>query len=108
MKMAWPSRRATHISWRTSVAGPSRFPARSNILAAQFSRALPSPWCSTPLENLWSKTGLSRIDYFALVDAQTLEPRDALASDVRLIAAAVIGATRLIDNLAIQDVAEPR
>jgi pantoate--beta-alanine ligase len=46
--------------------------------------------------------GFSRIDYFALVDAATLEPREAPAGEMRLIAAAVIGTTRLIDNLAVQ------
>lgn len=45
--------------------------------------------------------GFSRIDYFALVDAKTLEPLDAASGEMRLIAAAVIGTTRLIDNLAI-------
>jgi pantoate--beta-alanine ligase len=45
--------------------------------------------------------GFSRIDYFALVDAATLEPLDAPQGDMRLIAAAVIGTTRLIDNLGI-------
>ena len=45
--------------------------------------------------------GFLRIDYVALVDAATLEPLDAPAGDMRLIAAAVIGTTRLIDNLAI-------
>jgi pantoate--beta-alanine ligase len=45
--------------------------------------------------------GFVRIDYFALVDAATLEPLDAPAGDMRLIAAAVIGATRLIDNLPV-------
>ena len=45
-----------------------------------------------------SQAGFSRIDYFALVDAATLEPLDAPAGTMRLIAAAVIGATRLIDN----------
>lgn len=45
--------------------------------------------------------GFSRIDYFALVDASTLEPVESAAGEMRLIAAAVIGATRLIDNLAI-------
>jgi pantoate--beta-alanine ligase len=43
--------------------------------------------------------GFSRIDYFALVDAATLQPLDEPAGDMRLIAAAVIGTTRLIDNL---------
>ena len=47
------------------------------------------------------EAGFSRIDYFALVDAATLEPLDAAKGDMRLIAAAVIGTTRLIDNLAI-------
>lgn len=45
--------------------------------------------------------GFSRIDYFALVDAETLEPLEETGADMRLIAAAAIGTTRLIDNLAI-------
>ena len=45
--------------------------------------------------------GFSRIDYFALVDALTLQPLEEPRGEMRLIAAAVIGTTRLIDNLAI-------
>ena len=45
--------------------------------------------------------GFSRIDYFALVDATSLQPLDEPNGDMRLIAAAVIGTTRLIDNLAV-------
>jgi pantoate--beta-alanine ligase len=45
--------------------------------------------------------GFLRVDYVALVDAATLEPRDSLQGDMRLIAAATIGSTRLIDNLAV-------
>jgi pantoate--beta-alanine ligase len=45
--------------------------------------------------------GFLRIDYFALVDSETLEPLDSPQGDMRLIAAAVIGTTRLIDNLAV-------
>ena len=47
------------------------------------------------------EAGFSRIDYFALVDAQSLEPLDAPAGQMRLIAAAAIGSTRLIDNLPV-------
>jgi pantoate--beta-alanine ligase len=47
------------------------------------------------------EAGFSRVDYFALVDGGTLEPLDAPAGEMRLIAAAVIGSTRLIDNLAV-------
>jgi pantoate--beta-alanine ligase len=46
-------------------------------------------------------SGFSRIDYFALVDAATLEPLEAAQGQMRLIAAAMIGTTRLIDNLAV-------
>ena len=45
--------------------------------------------------------GFSRIDYFELVDATTLEPLDEPQGEMRLIAAAVIGTTRLIDNLPV-------
>jgi pantoate--beta-alanine ligase len=45
--------------------------------------------------------GFSRIDYVALVDAMTLEPLDRPSGAMRLIAAAVIGTTRLIDNLPV-------
>ena len=45
------------------------------------------------------EAAFSRIDYFALVNARTLEPLDAPAGEMRLIAAAAIGPTRLIDNL---------
>jgi pantoate--beta-alanine ligase len=54
------------------------------------------------------EAGFSRIDYFALVDAASLEPVDVAAGEMRLIAAAVIGGTRLIDNLAVENVVEPR
>jgi len=45
--------------------------------------------------------GFARIDYFALVDAGTLEPIEQPKGEMRLIAAAVIGATRLIDNVPV-------
>jgi pantoate--beta-alanine ligase len=45
--------------------------------------------------------GFNRIDYFALVDSATLEPLDTPAGEMRLIAAAVIGTTRLIDNISV-------
>ena len=47
------------------------------------------------------EAGFSRVDYFALVDARTLEPLDNPQGEMRLIAAATIGTTRLIDNIAV-------
>ena len=45
--------------------------------------------------------GFNRIDYFALVDSATLEPVEVPSGEMRLIAAAVIGTTRLIDNIRV-------
>ena len=45
--------------------------------------------------------GFSKVDYLALVDADSLEPLDRRSDRMRLIAAAVIGTTRLIDNLPV-------
>ena len=46
--------------------------------------------------------GFARIDYLALVDSSTLEPLERAGGAMRLIAAAVIGKTRLIDNLSVE------
>ena len=53
-------------------------------------------------KNLLRNAGFSKVDYLALVDAATLEPLDAPQGEMRLIAAAVIGSTRLIDNLMVE------
>ncbi len=45
--------------------------------------------------------GFTRIDYLALVDAVSLEPLEQASGEMRLLAAAVIGSTRLIDNLPV-------
>lgn len=45
--------------------------------------------------------GFGQIDYFALVECETLEPITEPRGAMRLIAAAQIGTTRLIDNLAV-------
>jgi pantoate--beta-alanine ligase len=45
--------------------------------------------------------GFLRVDYFALVDAATLEPLDKPSGEMRLIAASTIGTTRLIDNISV-------
>ncbi len=47
------------------------------------------------------EAGFDPIDYVALVDAATLEPVERLDGPARLIAAAKLGRTRLIDNLPV-------
>ena len=46
--------------------------------------------------------GFASVDYLALVDAATLEPLDHAQGDMRLISAATIGKTRLIDNVRVE------
>jgi pantoate--beta-alanine ligase len=48
-----------------------------------------------------AQSGFSGVDYLALVDAETLEPLRAPGGSMRLIAAATIGTTRLIDNVPV-------
>jgi pantoate--beta-alanine ligase len=45
--------------------------------------------------------GFGPVDYVALCDAESLAPLPALDRDARLLAAAWIGKTRLIDNIAV-------
>jgi pantoate--beta-alanine ligase len=45
--------------------------------------------------------GFLKIDYLALVDSASLEPLSEVAGEMRLIAAATIGGTRLIDNVRV-------
>ena len=47
------------------------------------------------------KAGFSKVDYLNMADAQTLEPMDEPDRPARLLAAAWIGRTRLIDNIAV-------
>jgi pantoate--beta-alanine ligase len=49
-----------------------------------------------------AKAGFDPIDYVELRDSETLEPVTAVDRPARLLAAARIGRTRLIDNLAVE------
>lgn len=52
-------------------------------------------------EGALREAGFAKIDYVALVDAGSLEPLDAPSDEMRLLAAATLGTTRLIDNLGV-------
>jgi len=47
------------------------------------------------------QAGFSQVDYVALCDAETLQPVESLTRPARILAAARIGRTRLIDNLPV-------
>ncbi|RST29411.1 pantoate--beta-alanine ligase [Sphingomonas ginkgonis] len=55
----------------------------------------------TAAARLWA-AGFDPIDYVALVDAESLEPLAEARGRMRLIAAARLGTTRLIDNLPVE------
>ena len=46
-------------------------------------------------------SGFASVDYVSLVNATTLDPVDTFCGELRLLAAAKIGSTRLIDNLGL-------
>ena len=48
-----------------------------------------------------TESGFTKIDYFELRDAETLAPAVNLQRPARLLAAAWLGATRLIDNVPV-------
>jgi pantoate--beta-alanine ligase len=51
--------------------------------------------------------GFDRVDYLTVVDAESLAPIELVAGPTRIAAAAWLGRTRLIDNVAIQPIVEP-
>jgi pantoate--beta-alanine ligase len=53
-----------------------------------------------------AKAGFDPVDYIELRDAETLEPVATLERPARLLAAAKLGRTRLIDNLAVLPISE--
>ena len=76
-------------------------PRALNEAAEQILSGAPVPEALVEAKNRLRAAGFSRIDYVALVNAMTLEPLDLPGGPMRLIAAAVMGTTRLIDNIAV-------
>jgi pantoate--beta-alanine ligase len=59
-------------------------------------------WVLAEIENGLLMAGFDSVDYAVLADAASLEPLDALGDEpARLLVAARIGGTRLIDNMAV-------
>ena len=83
--------------------------ARATILPRSLERAVEAIEGGMPVEQALDHArhalydaGFSVVDYVALVDEATLEPVSEPAGRMRLIAAATIGGTRLIDNLPVE------
>jgi len=58
-------------------------------------------WALAEAKRTLGEAGFDPIDYVALVDPETLEPLSSSGGAMRLIAAATLGRTRLIDNLPV-------
>ena len=76
-------------------------PEALTTAAAAIGSGSPVPTTLAAAKQSLVDAGFLKIDYVALVDAATLEPLDSPAGAMRLIAAATIGGTRLIDNIAV-------
>ena len=76
-------------------------PCALNIARDSILGRTPVPIALRDAKQALVDAGFLRIDYLALVDSSTLEPLQAPAREMRLIAAAMIGTTRLIDNLPV-------
>ena len=75
--------------------------ALNEAAAAIRSGASVSETLATAVDRL-KTAGFAKVDYVALVNPLTLEPLDKAEGPMRLIAAATIGTTRLIDNLPVE------
>lgn len=53
------------------------------------------------MRRVWNELGFTKIDYLALCDAATLEPLSVYKPGARLLVAAWLGKTRLIDNIEV-------
>ena len=76
-------------------------PRALNDAAEQIRSGVPVGEALAGAKERLKAAGFSRIDYVALVNALTLQPLDRPGGPMRLIAAAVIGSTRLIDNIPV-------
>jgi pantoate--beta-alanine ligase len=83
-------------------ARASMFPRVLERIAARIRRGEPVDRTLEDARHALYDAGFSVVDYVALVNAVSLEPLDAPAGRMRLIAAATISGTRLIDNLAVE------
>jgi pantoate--beta-alanine ligase len=79
----------------------SAFPAALEFARDAIRRGVDERTAIDQAVNMLRNAQFSRVDYFVLVDAASLEPLKELKGEMRLIAAAVIGTTRLIDNIAL-------
>ena len=98
-------------AWRASSSNPCALSARAiarqlnRVLFTMAARIAADPTrCQSEIE--WGMeelrvAGFDRIDYLAVCDAASLKPLEVADRPARVLAAAFIGRTRLIDNVPV-------
>jgi pantoate--beta-alanine ligase len=94
------SSRNLYLTEEERVAARALPRALGEAAAALQGRAEAAPTLAAAVDKL-ARAGFDPVDYVELRDAETLAPLDRLDRPARLLAAARIGATRLIDNLPV-------
>jgi pantoate--beta-alanine ligase len=97
--LALSSRNAYLDSAERAIAGKLNLVLKQAIAQARNGGDLRSAEASA-IEALWA-AGFSHVDYVAIRDADSLEHISRLERPARILAAAKIGKTRLIDNMAV-------
>ncbi|RVT92564.1 pantoate--beta-alanine ligase [Sphingomonas crocodyli] len=97
------SSRNAYLSPEERIAARA-LPRALGDAAASIERGAPVAATIDAAKARLTEAGFTPIDYVALVDADSLEPTESIESPARLIAAAKLGRTRLIDNLAVGNV----
>ena len=77
-------------------------PRALGVAARAIGRGVDPEDALTAAREMMLAAGYDSIDYVAVVDAETLAPSADLARPLRVLAAARIGGTRLIDNVAVE------
>jgi len=97
--LALSSRNAYLSAEERKIAGELNVILKAAIAQARTSGDLRAAEASA-IEALWA-AGFSHVDYVAIRDAETLDHVATLDRPARILAAAKIGKTRLIDNMAL-------
>jgi pantoate--beta-alanine ligase len=93
------SRNAYLDSDQRAIAGKLNLVLKQAVAQARSGGDLRAAEASA-IEALWA-AGFSHVDYVAIRDAESLDHISRLERPARILAAAKIGKTRLIDNMAV-------
>jgi pantoate--beta-alanine ligase len=86
-----PEDRQAAVALPRALGGAAKAISGGELVTAALSNSI----------NILEKAGFHTVDYFSLVDPLSLEPMAQLDRPARLLAAARIGKTRLIDNIGV-------